>query len=177
MIFLCSMFFKLDSRIYLEPLPELSNNTTNMFSVNFDFFTSAFKAFIRMRCVPYLNVLLFILLMTPIVFLHLTVCTVHWTKGRRGTSSEPERKLEEPEELQAHVFSAGWPSSHNKASFLADRAAVTTDTVYCPFSWLTQWTQPCCSSQCCSFGGAHVSGPHKVSHDQARTLWGAIAVL
>ena len=46
MIFLCSMLFKLDSRIYLESLLELSNNTTNMFSMNFVFFTSTFKALI-----------------------------------------------------------------------------------------------------------------------------------
>ena len=63
-------------------------------------------------------------------------------------------------------------------SILADTATITTDTVYSLLSWLTQWAQPWCGGKMpLLFGGAHISGPHKVYCDQASTLWGSFAVL
>jgi len=39
-------------------------------------------------------------------------------------SQEDGRRIDEPWELQTHLFSPGWYGGHNTASLLADTAAI-----------------------------------------------------
>ena len=44
------------------------------------------------------------------------------------------------------TYILSWPAEQPCHSLSpADSAAVTTDTLHSPLSWLTQWTEPCCS--------------------------------
>lgn len=64
---------------------------------------------------------LIILFVVPIVLLYLTVCTVLWTQEGKPWAKRLEGDWRGPQELQAHLFSAGWHrlslgwfSSHGK---------------------------------------------------------------
>ena len=65
----------------------------------------------------------------------LSVLPVCQTQGSPNASYEAGRILEEPFELR-HIY-----------SLLADIASRAADMLYSLLSWLTQWTQPWCSSK------------------------------
>ena len=63
-------------------------------------------------------------------------------------------------------------------SLLPGAAAIAADKLYSLLPWLTQKTQPQCSSECCCFlCVAHISLEHKVAYAQASTSRCACAVL
>ena len=86
-----------------------------------------------------------------------TVCAVHWTQSRGGTSLEARRTRGPLGTADTFIpfwhtscssrhntrkpLSPDWHSSH-KFSLLAEAAAIAVDTLYSFPLWLTQRTQP-----------------------------------
>ena len=96
-----------------------------------------------------------------------TVHTVHWTQSRQGMSLEAGRRLEEPQELRAHLFSTGgWHG----------RRSSRPRYILSPHGWPNGHSCNTAIIPPLPLGGAHILVQHTTC-DLASTLWCACAVL
>lgn len=118
-----------------------------------------------------------ILFAPPAVLLYLTVRTVHWTRGRRGASSEAGRRCGEPQERR-QVYSLLAGTAAIAIFFRGWHRTLAADALYSLLAWLTPRTQPWHSRNTppLSRWSSHACVLH-TARDQASTSWRACAVL